>query len=162
MGGLVRYRLVIMRHVLLAAPPLVVTIGLAVFAGAELSGSHPLTMGAPRSVPEAIALRDEATAARMIEDGAAVDEIGLIRAGILSSQPVLATPLEAAVMVDAATAFEYLRSRGAQVRPFDSAQGRSDLSCLARDIGARAVRRQITDTPQCPPGGALQTVLDRP
>ena len=142
------------RNILLAAPPLVVTIGLAALAGAELSGSHPLTMGAPRSVPEAIALRDEATAARLIEDGAAADEIGLIRAGILSSQPVLATPLEAAVMVDAAGASEYQTSRGVQVP--------SDLSCLARDIGARAVRRQITEPPACPPGRALQTVLDRP
>jgi hypothetical protein len=123
------------RYLLLAAPPLVVTIGLAVLAGAELSGSHPLTMGAPRSVPEAIALRDEATAARLLEDGAAADEIGLIRAGILTGQPVLATPLEAAVL---------------------------ELSCLARDIGGRAVPRLLANAPACPPGHALQTVLDRP
>ena len=141
-------------RVLLVAPPLVVTIGLAALAGAELSGSHPLTMGAPRSVPEAIALKDEATAARLLEDGEGVDAIGLIRAGILSSQPVLATPLEAAVLVDAATAFEYLRSRGASVTP--------DLSCLARDVGARAVRTWIADAPTCPPGVALQAVIDRP
>ena len=142
------------RYLLLAAPPLVVTIGLAVLVGAELSGSHPLTMGAPRSVPEAIALRDQATAARLLEDGAAADEIGLIRAGILTSQPVLATPLEAAVLVDAATAIDYLTSRGAHVTP--------DLSCLARDVGARAVGRQLADAPSCPPGDALQTILDRP
>jgi hypothetical protein len=141
-------------HWLLAAPPLVVTIGLAALAGAELSGSHPLTMGAPRSVPEAIALRDEATAARLLEDGAGVDEIGLIRAGIISSQPILATPLEAAILVDSATAVEYMKSRGARLPP--------DLSCLARDIGARAVRRQITETESCPAGKALQAVLDRP
>jgi hypothetical protein len=141
-------------HWLLAAPPLVVTIGLAALAGAELSGSHPLTMGAPRSVPEAIALRDEATAARLLEDGAGVDEIGLIRAGILSSQPILATPLEAAILVDSATAVEYMKSRGARLPP--------DLSCLARDIGARVVRRQITETESCPAGKALQAVLDRP
>ena len=141
-------------RVLLVAPPLVVTIGLAALAGAELSGSHPLTMGAPRSVPEAIALKDEATAARLLEDGDGVDAIGLIRAGILSSQPVLATPLEAAVLVDAATAFEYLRARGATLT--------ADLSCLARDIGARAILRRLADAPACPPGHALQTVLDRP
>ena len=139
---------------LLAAPPLVVTIGLAVFAGAELSGQHPLTMGAPRSVAEAIALRDEATAARLLEDGASVEAIGLIRAGILSGQPVLATPLEAAVLVDAATAFEYFRSRGAGVTP--------DLSCLARDVGARAILRRLADAAACPAGVALQAVIDRP
>ena len=151
---MVRHRLVSVRYLLLAAPPLVVTIGLAVLVGAELSGSHPLTMGAPRSVPEAIALRDEATAARLLEDGAAADEIGLIRAGILTGQPVLATPLEAAVLVDAAMAFTYLTSRGAGVTP--------ELSCLARDIGGRAVPRLLANAPACPPGHALQTVLDRP
>ena len=143
-----------LRHVLLAAPPLVVTILLAAFAGAEWSGQHPLTMGAPRSVSEAIALRDEATAARLLEDGGGVDAIGLIRAGILSSQPVLATPLEAAVLVDAASAFEYLRSRGASVTP--------ELSCLARDVGARAIVRRLAGAPACPPGVALQAVIDRP
>jgi hypothetical protein len=148
-------------HILLAAPPIVVTVGLAVLAGAELSGAHPLTMGAPRSVAEAIALRDEATAARLLEDGARVNEIGLIRGGILGAQPILATPLEAAVLVDAPASFEYLRSRGATLEP--------SLTCLARDIGAQAVRRQIAgdgaalaDAPACPSGVALQVVLDRP
>jgi len=159
---MVRHRLVNARHVVLAVPPLAVTIALALFAGAELSGSHPLTMGEPRSVPEAIALGDEATAARLVEDGAGVEAIGLIRGGILTEQPVLATPLEAAVLVDADKAFDYLTSRGAHVKPFDSAQGTPDLSCLARDIGARAVRTHIADAPSCPPGAALQAVLDRP
>ena len=151
---MVRHRLVSVRYALLAAPPLVVTIGLAVFAGAELSGSHPLTMGEPRSVPEAIALCDDAGAARQVEDGAGVNEIGLIRSGILFEHPVLATPLEAAVLVDSAAAFDYLASRGAPVAP--------EISCLARDIGAHAVRKQITDSPACPPGAALQAVLNRP
>jgi hypothetical protein len=142
------------RFIPLALPPVVVTLGLAVFAGAELSGAHPLTWGEPRSVPEAIALRDGAGAARLLEDGAGIDEIGLIRAGILSAQPVLATPLEAAVMVDAAATFDYLVSRGADVKP--------DVTCLARDIGARAVRTQIAGAATCSPGAALQAVLDRP
>jgi hypothetical protein len=131
-----------------------VTIGLAVFVGAELWGSHPLTMGEARSVPEAIALGDDAGAARQIEDGAGVNEIGLIRRGILFEHPVLATPLEAAVLVDSAAAFDYLASQGAHVG--------AEISCLARDIGALAVRKQLTDSPSCPPGSALQAVLNRP
>jgi hypothetical protein len=154
MGVLVRHRLVNALHLLLAAPPIVVTVALTALAGAELSGSHPLTMGAPRSVAEAIALRDEATAARLLEDGAGINEIGLIRPGIIGSQPVLATPLEAAVLVDAPAAFEYLRSRGAALDP--------SLACLASDIGARAVRAQMTDASSCRTGAALQVVLDRP
>ena len=72
----------------------------------------------------------------------------------LTGQPVLAPPLEAAVLVAAAAAFEYLTSRGAGVTP--------ELSCLARDIGARAVPRLLANAPACPPGHALQTLLDRP
>ncbi len=151
---MVRYRLVSMRYVLLALPPLGVTLSLAVVIAAELSGSHPLTAGAPRSVPEALVLRDEATAARMIEDGARVDAIGLIRAGVLADQPILATPLEAAVMVDAVVSFDYLVSRGAPVTP--------NLACLADDVGAQAVRRRVRDTPSCPRGSALADVLARP
>jgi hypothetical protein len=159
---MVRHRLVSARVLLLALPPAALTIVLAVLAGAELAGSHPLTMGEPRSVPEAIALRDEATAARLLEDGAGINEIGLIRAGILAPQPVLATPLEAAVLVDGAAMFDYLSVHGAHVQPFESAQGTPDLACLARDIGARGVRARIADAPSCPPGAALQAVLDRP
>jgi hypothetical protein len=151
---MVRHRLVITRYSLLALPPAAVTIVLAVLAGAELAGSHPLTWGEPRSVPEAIALRDGASAVRLLEDGADINEIGLIRAGILSPQPVLATPIEAAVLADTAPMFDYLSAHGAHAAP--------DVSCLARDIGARAVRRHIADAPACSPGTALQAVLDRP
>jgi hypothetical protein len=145
---------VITRYCLLALPPAAVTIALGVLAGAELAGSHPLTWGEPRNVAEAIALRDGAGAARLLEEGAGINEIGLIRAGILSAQPVLATPLEAAVLVDAAPMFDYLTAHGARATP--------DVSCLARDIGARAVRTHIADAPSCPPGAALHAVLDRP
>jgi hypothetical protein len=130
------------------------TLALAIVIVAELSGCHPLTEGAPRSVPEAIALRDDAAAARMLENGASVDAIGLIRDGILGDQPILATPLETAVMVDGVVAFEYLVSRGAPVMP--------NLGCLADDVGARAVRQQVRGTTACPRASALAEILARP
>jgi len=143
-----------MRSLLLALPPIGMTLALAMVIVAELSGRHPLTGGAPRSVSEAIALRDEATAARMLEDGASASEIGLIRAGILGDQPILATPLETAVMVDAVVAFEHAVSRGASVTP--------NLGCLADDVGARAVRQQVRSTTSCPRASALSEILARP
>jgi hypothetical protein len=151
---MVRHRLVSVKYILLVLPPMGVTLSLAIVIGAELSGSHPLTKGAPRSVPEALALRDPATAARMVEDGSSVDAIGLIRAGVLVDQPILATPLEAAVMADAVVSFEYLVSSGAPVTP--------NLGCLADDVGARAVRQQVRDVPSCPRGSALAEVVSRP
>jgi hypothetical protein len=153
-GDVVRHRLVSVRYSLLVLPPVAITLALAVLAGSELAGSHPLTWGEPRSVPEAIALRDGAGAARLLEEGQGINEVGLIRAGILWPQAVLATPLEAAVLVDAAAMFEYLTAHGAHVTP--------DVGCLARDIGARAVRARIADASSCPPGAALHAVLDRP
>lgn len=151
---MVRHRLVSVRYILLAMAPMGVTLSLAIAIAAELSGFHPLTPGAPRSVPEALALRDEATAARMVEDGSSIDAIGLIRAGVLAEQPILATPLEAAVIVDAVVSFEYLVSRGAPVTP--------NLGCLADDVGARAVRQQVRDSTPCPRGSALAEILARP
>ena len=146
------------RYILLALPPMGLTLSLAIAIGAELCGLHPLTVGEPRSVPEALALRDPATAARMVEDGESVDAIGLIRAGVVGGQPILATPLEAAVMADAAVSFEHLVSHGAPVT--------ANLGCLADDVGARAVRQQIHDPrareASCQRGSALAEIVERP
>lgn len=142
-----------MRHVALALPAALVTFGLAVFACAELLGAHPLTMGAPRSVPEAIAMRDDAAAARFIEEGADVRAIGLVRAGVLDERPLLLTPLEAAVLVDATAMLDFLVASGAAVP--------SELPCLAADVGARAVRARLGDR-ECHSGDALRGVLARP
>ncbi len=123
-----------MRYIALALPAVVVTFGLAVIACAEILGTHPLTMGPPRSVPEAIAMRDDAGAARLIEDGADVDAIGLVRAGVLTDQPLLMTPLEAAVLVDAAAMLDFLVDKGAMVP--------AELPCLAADAGRARRTRQ--------------------
>jgi hypothetical protein len=142
-----------MRHAALALPPLIVTVGLAVIACAELLGAHPLTMGPPRSVPEAIAMRDNAGAARLIEAGADVRAIGLVRAGVLIDQPLLLTPLEAAVLTDATAMIDFLVTSGATVP--------GELTCLAADVGARAVRTRLGEG-ACHSGDALRSVLDRP
>jgi hypothetical protein len=144
----------LVRYLLLAVPPIGMTVALAMLSAAELSGRHPLTEGAPRSVSEAIAMHDEATAARLLEDGASATEIGLIRAGILGDQPILATPLETAVLADAVVAFEHVVSRGASVTP--------NLGCLADDVGARAVRPHVPSTASCPRASALSEILARP
>lgn len=142
-----------MREIALALPAAVVTLALACVAGAEMFGAHPLTMGAPRSVPEAIVMRDAAGAARLIEEGADVHAIGLVRAGVLTDRPVLLTPLEAAVLADATAMLDFLAARGAAVP--------AELACLAADAGARAARAKLGER-TCPSGDALRRVLDRP
>jgi len=142
-----------MRHAALALPAALVTAGLAVIACAELMGAHPLTMGAPRSVPEAIAMRDDAGAARLIEEGADIRAIGLVRDGVLTDRPLLLTPLEAAVLVDATAMLDFLVAKGAAVP--------DELACLAADAGARAMRARLGE-PTCHTGDALRGVLARP
>lgn len=142
-----------MRYVALAVPPLVVTFALAFIACAEMLGAHPLTMGAPRSVSEAIAMRDGAAAARFIEEGADAQAIGLVRAGVLDDRPLLLTPLEAAVLADATGMIDFLVARGADVP--------NELPCLAADVGARAVRARLGER-ECHSGDALRSVLARP
>lgn len=142
-----------MRYVALAIPPLFVTFALACLVIAELFGAHPLTIGPPRSVPEAIAMRDDAAAARLIEEGGDVRAIGLVRAGVLGDRPLLVTPLEAAVLVDATAMLDFLVANGATVP--------NELACLAADAGARAVRARLGDG-GCASGDMLRRVLARP
>lgn len=151
---MVRHRLVAALYWLPALPPLIVTVGVAIAAGGEIGGSHPLTNGAPRGVAEAIAMRDSATAARLVEGGANASEVGLIRQGILIERPVLATPLETAVILDQAATVDFLVSRGVERSPA--------LACLAIDVGARSVRSRLGDPGTCRAGEALREVLDRP
>lgn len=137
-----------------AFPPLVVTGVLACVATGERAGSHPLTIGPPRSAAEAIAMRDPASAMRLIERRAAVNEIGVIRAGILGERAVLATPLEIAVILDQPGIVDVLIARGAE-RP-------ADLGCLAADAHAVAVRSRVGGDHGCQRGEALHRVLARP
>ena len=137
-----------------ALAPLLVTGGLAIVAVGEAAGSHPLTIGPPRGAAEAIAMGDPATAVRLIEGGAAVNDVGVIRPGILGERPVLATPLETAVIVNQAGTVDFLVRHGAE-RP-------ASLSCLAADAHAAAVRAQLDANQGCQPGEALRIVLARP
>jgi hypothetical protein len=142
-----------MRHAALALPALLITLSLAAIACAEMLGAHPITMGPPRSVPEAIAMRDQAGAARLIDEGADVSAIGLVRPGILADQPLLVTPLEAAVLVDATAMLDFLVGKGADVP--------HELACLAADVGARTARARLGES-TCHSGDALRGVLARP
>ena len=151
---MVRHRLVAALYALPAVPPLAVTIAVVLIAGGEMSGSHPLTIGAPRNVAEAIAMDDPASAARLIENGASANEINVIRPGILGSSAVLATPLEAAVIRDQVTMVEFLIARGAALP--------DDIPCLAVDANALRVQARVNAHGTCHAGAALNAVLARP
>jgi len=152
---MVRHRLLTAASVAVALPPLVVTLGLALASILERAGGHPLTLGAPRSVAEAVAMRDGASAVRLLAADRDPNEVGLIRAGVLLDRPILASPLEAAVMVDEPAIFDLLAA-GLRDIP------RETLACLAVDAGARATLARLGDASHCRPGEAIEAVLSRP
>ena len=58
-------------------------------------------------------MRDDAGAARLIEGGRGRStRSGSCEHGVLTDQPLLLTPLEAAVLVDAAAMLDFLRRQG--------------------------------------------------
>jgi hypothetical protein len=152
---MVRHRLLTAAHLLAALPPLVVTGGLAILVCLEGAGAHPLTMGPPRGAAEAVALHDGASAVRLLGPGGDPSVVELIRSGVLLDREVLASALEAAVIVDDAVIFSVLAS------------GRADLpaghlACLAADVGARSVLARLGGSSTCEAGAAWAAVLDRP
>jgi hypothetical protein len=78
----------------------------------------------------------------------------VIRPGILAARPVLATPLETAVILNQAGTVDFLVAHGAE-RPVR-------LGCLAADAHAAAVRVRFDAAQRCEPGEALRLVLSRP
>jgi hypothetical protein len=142
-------------YIWLVLPSLFVTAGLAVVACLEIAGGHPLTVGAPRNMAEAVAMRDGASVVRQLARGGDPNEIELIRSGVLLDRVVLATPLETAVIVDAGSIFDVL---AAGERNPQNAR----LTCLAADVGARAVASRLGDASMCRAGAALEVVLSRP
>jgi hypothetical protein len=151
---MVRHRLVTLRDVLLALPPAIVTVGLAIVACLEITGSHPLSLGPPRSVTEAIAMGDDAAALRLLDGGADVNEMGMIRSGVLFDRVVFATPVETAVLRNQAATLHFLVARGASFP-------REHLSCLAADVGARAVLPAV-GVATCRAGAAWDSLVTRP
>jgi hypothetical protein len=148
-----------MRIVWIAAPPLAVTLALAIFAAAEMAGAHPLTQGPPRNAAEAVAMHDHAAVLRFAAPPAAAAAIAMIRRDILTDRPMFVSPAETAVLVHDREALDLLASRGGW-----SDADRAHLACLARDVHDAALTAFFdTDgSVACAEGDGLARVLRRP
>lgn len=100
-------------------------------------------------------MHDGASAARLLEQNGNVDEIQMIRRGVFADRPVLATPLEAAILANETAMFEFLAAR-ASTPSFER------LACLASDVGARALIAKLGDASHCRAGAAWDAVFTRP
>lgn len=109
------------------APPLLIGIvALSVLAGAAF-GVHPLWNELELTLSEAAALKDRGTIQRLIWEGVDPNRRSRVRAGILKSQDLNLTPLEASIGTRNPVTMQFLLSRGALMDERD----RKVLVCLA-------------------------------
>jgi len=121
---------------------LVVVVGPAV-------GFDPLWYAEPVTLPEAAALRDNGEIVRLIQQGADPNAAGVVRAGLIKSNAITLTPLEAAVGIRRADTTALLLDRGATM---DGAAW-TRLVCFARQEHATDVEALLMT--RRPPAAAV-------
>ena len=103
------------------------------------------------NVSEAVATRNYAEVVRLLENGGDPTRPNLVRASLLTSRPVVAIPVEAAVMARNAAMLGLLMDNGAVVTPAMAGK----LKCLNAeypDQDVKAMLDQVVpgDPPRCP------------
>lgn len=145
--------------VMAAAPAVLATLAVLVFAVRELSGKTPLSYGPPINVAEAAGGGDAANVLRFLRAGWDPTQIWPLRPEIISSTVTRATALEAAVWGGRQPLVELLDRRGF----IRDAGTRHHLACLAKDVGSEEVVAYLFPggAPPCEPGAAFAVVKAR-
>jgi hypothetical protein len=97
----------------LAVPGLVLIAATACLLLALPLGLDPLWRVEPLTLAEAAALRDNGEIVRLIQQGEDPNRPGTVRAELLRNDPIVITPLEAAVGIDRPDVLEVLLDHGA-------------------------------------------------
>ena len=144
---------------LAAAPALLATLAVLVFAARELSGKTPLSYGPPINVAEAAGAGQAANVLRFLRDGWDPTQVWPLRPEIISSTVTRATALEAAIWGGRQPLIELLDRRGF----IRDAETRRHLACLAGDIGSQEVVAYLfpDGAPSCESGAAFAAVQAR-
>lgn len=103
------------------------------------------------NVSEAVATRNYAELVRLLDNGADPTRPNLVQASLLTSRPVVAIPVEAAVMARNGTMLSLLINKGAVVTP----RMVGKLKCLNSEYPDREVKEMLDrmapgDPPHCP------------
>jgi hypothetical protein len=141
-----------------AAPAVLATLAMLVFAGRELSGTTPLSNGPVRNVAEAAGAGQVAEVLRFLRDGEDPRRFWPVRPDIISAYVTRPTGLEAALWGGRGLV-ELLDRRGF-IRDDET---RAHLACLARDIGNRDLVAYLSKdgAASCESGAAFAAVKDR-
>jgi hypothetical protein len=111
-------------------------------------GIDPLWRVEPLTLAEAAALRDNGEIMRLISRGEDPNQSGTVRANFLRNDPLVVTPLEAAVGVDRPDVVEVLVDNGATL----DATTWTRLACFATAIEADDARSVLEQ--RRPPGAS--------
>ncbi len=118
-----------------AAPPLIaIILWLGMLAITGISGTHPVWNVRARSISEAAAFRDAGAVVRLAKPGSNLNQPQSVRAGIISDQPLMLTPIEAAAVSRQSEMVQLLLNLGASL---DDAAEWQRAWCLAGDSEAR-------------------------
>ena len=124
--------------VLLALPPVLLTVALLCVLIAAAAGRDPIWYEPLVTLPEAIALRDGGMALRLIRDGHDPNRPAAVRPGILGSDGSVMTPVAAAVDARRIEMVSLLEANGARVdeqtrRAVRCIQSRTDCDAVGAD-----------------------------
>ena len=142
-----------------AAPAVVVTCALLLFAGRELAGDTPLSNGGPRNVAEAARMGLAADVLRLVRAGEDPRALWTLRPQISPRTPRL-TALEAAVFSGRGPLVALLDRRGFIGTDLET---RGHLFCLADDLSLGEVQSVLfaDRRPACERGVTLERVRRR-
>ncbi|MEW5984269.1 MAG: hypothetical protein AB1806_18105 [Acidobacteriota bacterium] len=126
-----------------ALPQMALGLATAAIVAGALFGWHPLWPADTETLAEAAALGNRATIMALVARGADPNARYSVRPGILRSDPIELTPLEAAITTRQDYLFEFIRSQGAVV----NAGNRLRLFCFASALGADAIARSLAEVP---------------
>lgn len=129
--------------VMAAAPAVLATLAMLVFAGRELSGTTPLSNGPPRNVAEAAGAGQVSEMLRFLRAGEDPARFWPVRPEIISPYVTRPTGLEASLW-GGRQQVELLDRRGF----IRDAATRQELACLAKDLGNEELATYLS------PGGA--------
>ncbi len=106
-----------MAQILCAAPGIALASLLLVGLALASVDQHPLWRFEPLNPSEAAALRDAGELGKLLQQGLDPNRAYQIRAGVFSSEPVIMTPIEAAIAANRPEIVDMLIESGAILEP---------------------------------------------
>jgi hypothetical protein len=100
-----------------AGPPIVLAVLRLAMLVASVAGAHPFWQWEPLTLSEAAALHDGGEVARLIAEGHDPNGEYPVRAGVLTSEPMLLTPIAAAMAARRGEIVDLLMDAGAKLPP---------------------------------------------